>query len=776
MERRLTTILAADVVGYSRLMGADEAGTLAALKGHREELFDPKAAQYRGRTVKLMGDGALMEFVSVVDAVSFAVEVQAAMAARNEGVAEDQRIVFRIGINIGDIIVDGDDIYGDGVNVAARLEALAEPSGICVARNVFDQVKGKLDLTIEHLGEREVKNIAEPVTVYRVVLDDKAAALVTPVVQEATKPANRRWVVAAAAAVLLVATVGGMFWWQPWTPDVEPASVERMAFPLPDKPSIAVLPFTNMSGDPEQEYFTDGITEDLITDLAKIPGLFVISSNSTFTYKGKPVKVGQVAEELGVRYVLEGSVRRVQDKVRINAQLIDATTGGHLWADRYDGSLADVFALQDTVTRSIVAALSVNLTAEEKTRGFRVETASPRARDAFLRGWAHYRRNSPDDFAKALPYLKEAVDLDPEYRRAYAALAAVYWGVRSRGYESRSGYWPAVLGLSLPETLDRAKSYLEKALKDSVPLAHQVASGMLIFQGRHDEAIAEAERAIALDQNDPAGYQALVTALIYAGRPAEAADPIAKAMRLDPLQSHEYLFWLGASQFSMERYDEAAVTLARATQANPDDDRGLIFLAATYGHLERVQEAKSTVEMINNLRKRREKLVAASGIELGVDLFLIGPYSLEDVNLWPFSRSTDRDRLRTGLIKAGIPKVAPATAESPKVVMGAVTVDVEAATALFDKGVKFVDVRGNAYNLGHVPGALHLHLKKDFTEAKLTAALGKDEEVVIYCMGPKCLLSSKACARAVSWGFTKVYYFRDGFPSWKAAGYPIEVQ
>ena len=612
---------------------------------------------------------------------------------------------------------------------------------------------------------------AEPVSAYRSVLDQVS---VSSGATAATKPSDgKRWI--AVAVAVLVAIVGGAFWWQPWAPKFEPASVEHMAFPLPDKPSIVVLPFANISDDPEQEYFADGMTDDLITDLSKVSGLFVIARNSSFSYKGQQVKARQVAEELGVRYVLEGSVRRAGDQVRINAQLIDATTGGHLWAERYDGSLADVFALQDTVTQKIVAALSVSLTAEARTRGFSLETASPRARDAFLRGWAHYRRNSPDDFAKAIPYLEEAVRLDPQYIRAYAALAAVYWGSRSRGYESRSVYWPAVLGLSEPETFDRARHYLEKASSDPVPLVHRVASGMLVFQGRHDAAITEAERAIALDQNDPSGYQALATALIYAGRPAEAAGPIATAMRLDPLQSHGYLFWLGASQFGLGRYSEAATTLARATQANPDDDRGLIFLAATYGHLEREQEAKSMIQLLNDLRERRGKLISESGIELGIDVFLIGPYTLEDVNLWPFAHSTDRDRLRTGLEKVGVPEAAPVTAESPKVVTGAVTVDVETAKALFDKDVKFVDVRGNAYDLGHIPGALHLHLKKDFTEAKLVAAIDKKEEVVIYCMGPKCLLSSKACEKAVSWGFTKVHYFRDGFPGWKAAGYPIAV-
>ena len=364
-QRRLLAVLSSDVVGYSRLMGRDEAGTLSALKAHRQQIVEPKAAQYRGRTVKLMGDGALMEFGSVVDAVRFAVEFQCAMRESNAGVPEDRQILYRIGINIGDIIVDGDDIHGDGVNIAARLQGLAEPGGICVARNVYNQIKGKLDLDLEHLGEKNVKNIAEPVTVYRIVLDDKAAALVTPVAGAPARVARaRRWQ-AAAAAVVVVSALGALLWWQPWKPEFPPASIERMAQPLPDKPSIAVLPFDNLGGDSQQTYFAEGMAEDLITDLSHLSGIFVIARNSSWAYKDKPTKVQQIAEDLGVRYVLEGSVRRDGELIRINAQLIDALNGHHVWADRYDGSAAEVFALQDKVIRQIVAALAVNLTPGE---------------------------------------------------------------------------------------------------------------------------------------------------------------------------------------------------------------------------------------------------------------------------------------------------------------------------------------------------------------------------------------------------------------------------
>ncbi len=293
VERRLTTILAADVVGYSRLMGDDEAGTLAALKAHRKELINPKAAQYHGRTIKLMGDGVLMEFASVVDAVHFAVEIQCAMRERNADIGEDRQIHYRIGINIGDVIVEGDDIYGDGVNVASRLEGLAKAGGVCVSRPVYTQIKGKLDLTFDHLGQKKVKNIAEPITVFGVLLDEKATALFTPVAQEAAKQASWRWPTVSAAIIVLLA-IGGVLWWQPWASRVDVASVAKMAFPLPDKPSIAVLPFVNLSGDKGKEQFADGLTNDIITDLSRFSNLFVIASNSTFTYKGKPVKVQQV--------------------------------------------------------------------------------------------------------------------------------------------------------------------------------------------------------------------------------------------------------------------------------------------------------------------------------------------------------------------------------------------------------------------------------------------------------------------------------------------------
>ena len=431
VERSLTTILAADVVGYSRLMAVDESGTLAQLKTHRKEIFEPKTAKYRGRVVKLMGDGTLMEFGSVVDAVNFAVDVQRAMALRNADVPKDQRVSYRIGINIGDIIVEGDDIYGDGVNVAARLEALAEPGGICVSRTVFDHVKGKVEVGFEDLGAQTVKNIPEPVQTFKVMLDSPTTE---PVIVAAPRAKRTvRWPVVAGSLVFLVIVSGALLWLRPWEGRLEPASGEVIALALPDRPSIAVLPFTNMSDDPNQEYFVDGMTEDLITDLAKIESLFVIARNTVFTYKGKSVVVPDVARELGVRYVLEGSVRRVGDQVRINTQLIDGASGAHIWAERYDGSLTDIFALQDQITSAIVAQLKITLTPDEQRLQVLKGTDNPDAHDAYLRGWQFYRRYTPEDFVEAIPHLERAVKLDPDYGQAWAALASVYWITHRKG-------------------------------------------------------------------------------------------------------------------------------------------------------------------------------------------------------------------------------------------------------------------------------------------------------------------------------------------------------
>ncbi|MHC4244913.1 MAG: adenylate/guanylate cyclase domain-containing protein, partial [Planctomycetota bacterium] len=383
-KRKLTAILSADVVEYSRLMGEDEEATVRTITSYREVLTT-LIQQHNGKVLDSPGDNLLAEFVSVVDAVQCAVAVQKEIKARNDELPENRRMQFRIGINLGDVIQEEDRIYGDGVNIAARLEGLAEPGGICVSKTAFDHIESKLPYGYEYLGDQTVKNIAKPVGAYRVLMDPRVTVAGKPV-DEKPAPVKRKAILAGAVAVLVLAVAVGIWQFYVRRPTIEPASVGKMSFPLPDKPSIAVLPFVNMSGDPDQEYFSDGITEDLITDLSKISGLFVIARNSAFIYKGKAAKIGEVGRVLGVRYVLEGSVRKANGRVRITAQLVDTTTEGHLWAERYDRDLKDIFALQDEVAQKIVAALEVKLTEDEQELLVRKYTDNMEAYDYYLRG------------------------------------------------------------------------------------------------------------------------------------------------------------------------------------------------------------------------------------------------------------------------------------------------------------------------------------------------------------------------------------------------------
>ena len=629
-KRKLTAILSADVKGYSRLMSQDERGTILTLTAYKKAMTI-LIQEYKGRVVDSPGDNLLAEFGSVVDAVNCAVEIQRELAERNTELPPARQMEFRIGINLGDVVEEEDRIYGDGVNIAARIEGLADGGGVCISGTAYDQVVNKLGLEYEFLGEQEVKNIERPVRVYRVLSFPGAAA--HRVVRAKTATAKKwRKVVLAIAVILVIGAAVGAIWNLYFRPSVEPASVEKMAFPLPDRPSIAVLPFVNVGGDQEQEYFSDGMTDDLITDLSKISGLFVIARNSVFTYKGKPVKVQQVAQELGVRYVLEGSVRKVGDQVRMNAQLIDATTGYHLWAERYDGHIGDVFALQDKITGKIVSALAVQLTAGEQEQFVREETDNPAAYDAFLQGWDHYKRRMPDGYAKAVPYFEKAVALDPEYGRAYAALASTFWESWERG-------WHGSLGLSRSEARDSAKQLLKLAMDNPTPLAHQVASEMHRQQRKYDKAIAEAERAIALDPNDGSSHVAKAGALIVAGRATEAIGHVRTAMRLDPHYPAFYLYVLGVAHFGTGQFEKAAALLQRAVKRNPQNHALLIPLTAAYGHLGREQEAVAAVAQYVKLR--------GWSAPPSVQRIIAG---------WPYKDPKDRDRLADGLRKAGLPE------------------------------------------------------------------------------------------------------------------------
>ncbi len=547
VQRRLAAILAADVVGYSRLMGHDETGTLAALKAHRKELIEPNSAEYHGRIVKLTGDGTLMEFGSAVDAVLFAVDVQRAIVGRNAEVPEDRRITYRMGINIGDIIIDGDDIYGDGVNVAARLEGLADPGGICVARNVFNQVKNKVDLGFEDMGEQDIKNITEPVRAYRVLKGSEAPGAASP-------------------------------------------ATEVAALQLPDKPSIAVLAFNNMSDDPGQEYFADGIAEDVITALSRFRSLFVIARNSTFTYKGQAVDITQVARELGVRYVVEGSVRKAGNRVRITAQLVDAASGNHLWADRFDGSLDDVFDLQDQITEQIVVAVEPEIQIHERERARRKPPESLDAWELVQHGLSHYDHPNKTDLTEAIRHFGEAVALDPEFAAANAHLAMAYWMSVHFGHADDTA-----------NALAAARTSAEQAvsLDPNEPLARTILGRVHLFAGEIEMAIGEMRAAIAINPNLAWGHHSLGWVYHYgAGQPEQALPHYDTALRLSPRGFWRWLFFMvkGSALRALGRHDEAITYSRQACQFPDTGYQPYMYLVAALAEAGKTSEAQTVLE------------------------------------------------------------------------------------------------------------------------------------------------------------------------------------
>ena len=629
MERRLAAVMIADVAGYGRLSQVDEEGTRARFQADLHDIFEPRIAAHHGRLVKTMGDGLLVEFQSVVHALRCAVDVQGTKSETNAAIPTDRRLEFRIGINLGDVIVEGDDIHGDGVNIADRLQVLADKGGITLSTAAYEQVKNKLDVGFEFLGEQRVKNITEPVRVYRVSMAREGTGKTI----RKSRAAIRSWrrVAAATAALVFLTAAGAVAFWRPWKPSIEPASIANMALPLPEKPSIAVLPFLNMSSDQQQEYFADGITDDLITELSKVSGLFVIARNSTFVYQNKPVTPKQVSEDLGVRYVLEGSVQRAGDKLRINAQLVDALSGGHAWADRFDGPLTDVFALQDRVTRSIADALAVQLTPADQIALNQNETNVPAAYDAFLRGWVHFRRNTPDDFARAIRYFEEATKLDPDYGRGYAALALAYTLV----YDAQ---WTDALGISEMAARQRATRYLKDAQRYPSAFSHQVAAVIFLTQLQPNEALAELKEAIALDSGDAFSYAYLGGALTASGRPMEAISHIRTAIRLDPHYPAMFDYILGSAQYGAGDFEAAAASYATATERNPEYGYAFVGLAAAYGHLGRRQDAASAIAWYDDLAVRR------GGV----------PLTIGTAPTLGFTIPADVQRLRDGLRLAGV--------------------------------------------------------------------------------------------------------------------------
>jgi adenylate cyclase len=581
MERRLAAIMDADVVGYSRLVRSDEDGTLAALKSLLADLIGPKIAEHHGRVVKFMGDGVLAEFASVVEAVRAAAEMQQALAERNAVLPKGQRIEFRVGVNLGDVVIDGDDIHGDGVNVAARLEGLAEPGGVCVSAAVYDQVRDRLELSFEDLGEQRVKNIDRPVRVWR-------------------------WVRDAVASL---------------------PKGNQTKMPLLERPSIVVLPFNNMSRDPEQEYFSDGITEDIITDLSKASGLFVIARNSAFVYKGKAVGVPHVCRELGVKFALEGSIRKAGSRVRVTAQLIDGLSGGHLWAERYDRDLTDIFAVQDDITQQIVTALKVTLSETEKSLIVDGGTRNVDAHDVFMRGreLIYGFKKDREMFDRATAHFRRAIELDPNYAAPYAGLGMAY-------LLDHQNHWS-----DAPESsLNRAERFAGEAIAkdDQDPFAHYVAAIVAMMMKDYRRWADQADKALVLNPNYAPALSARGSLHIYTGEPAKAIPLIERAIRLDPVAGQQHLHFLGTAHFVAGDYETAAALFRDRIALNPTTDLSRAFLSSALGHLGKLDEAGEVWRELKGINPR---------------------YSpVEHIGRLPFRDPSDAEKFTVGLRKAGL--------------------------------------------------------------------------------------------------------------------------
>jgi len=677
VKRKLTAILSADVKGYSRLMGEDEKGTVRTLNAYKEVMAN-LIQQHRGRVVDAVGDNVLAEFASVVDAVECGVEIQKELKTRNGELPENRRMEFRIGVNLGDVIEEGEQIYGDGVNIAARLESLSEVGGICISGTAFDQVENKISLGYQYLGEQTVKNIAKPVRVYRVLMGPEAAGKV--IGEKKAKP-RQWWRAAISSVVVAILIIAAMVIWKLYTPPapqpevppkekitvaqpekpsatvpippapsaepapkekvtpspekvakptppppkIEVASKERMAFPLPDKPSIAVLPFVNMSGDKEQEYFSDGLTEDIITALSKTPKMFVIARNSTFSYKGKSVKVQQVSEELGVRYVLEGSFRKAGDRVRIMAQLIDALTGHHLWAERYDRDLKNIFAVQDEITKNIITAMQVKLTEGEWARVYAKGTNNL---DAYLKVmesiWIR-AQTSKENVLKAQQLAEEAIALDSNYAYAYSALALTHMAT----------VWLGITK-SPQESLKSAIELCQKAisLDDSLAIAHVILGYMLMMTRDYDKAIAQGEKAMTLEPNSADILHWHAAILFYSARVDESIPLFRQALRLNPMPPNVYYRHFGAALRHSEQYDEAIALLKKAIAREPNDLIAYIALTSAFEMAGRMEEARAAAKEILRINPR----------------FSVERYE----QTYPFKDKVAKDRIIDALRKAGL--------------------------------------------------------------------------------------------------------------------------
>jgi adenylate cyclase len=632
--RRLTAILAADVAGYSRLMGRDEEGTHERLKEHRHALVDPKIAEHHGRIVKTTGDGMLVEFASVVDAVRCAVEVQRGMIDREREVPEERRIRFRIGINLGDVIAEAEDIYGDGVNVAARLEALAEPGGICISRVVRDQIRDKLPYSFEDWGEQSVKNIARPVRVFALRPETIAELPVAgvPIAVQRRRRSVVAPIAAAVAAVLVIAVVAWWVWPATRSSSTPPASVAAATTSISQpvvapRLSIVVLPFANMSNDPEQEFFADGIAEDVITALSRYSSLFVIARNSSFTYKGRAVDVKQVGRQLGVRYVLEGSLRKAGNRIRVTAQLVEAEIGKHVWAERYDRDLADIFAVQDEITGAVTIAIAPAIAHAEQQRAMRKPPGSLDAWSAYQRGLWHLAKFSLEGNALSEKFFQRAVDLDPTFAGGYRGLAFAQWQAAASGFQTRR----------LPEAQISAEALARWAVElDGADAEARAFLGeMFLYRGDHEGALAEAERALTMMPNLADAHGVRGAALIFSGRPEEGLPAVRTCIRLDPRapEMAVRLNWVTLGLYLSRKYEPAIEAAKRGIRSHPDFPSTYRWLAAALGQIGQTVEAKEALE--------KATAVAPASFEIFVSRRV------------PWHRPEDYAHMLEGLRKAG---------------------------------------------------------------------------------------------------------------------------
>ncbi len=578
-SRKITAIVAADVVGYSRLVAKDEEGTLSAYRAHREELIDPEIERFRGRIANTAGDSLLIEFPSVVDALRCTLAIQRGMEERNAGKPVDRQIRLRIGINVGDVVAHGDDLLGDGVNIAARLEGMANPGGICISSIVYEQVRDRVEVGYIDLGRRSLKNIPTPVQVYSVALDERVTA-------RAPGTLSQRRLTGFFALALLLLAIGAGLWFSrsPAPQDNDEAS--SAVTPGSEKPSVAVLPLRNLSNDPEQSYFSDGITTDLITDLSKLSGLVVIASDSTFQFRDREAEVGSVGRELGASHILTGSVRKAGDFIRVSAQLVEVDSGNHVWADRWDRELRDVFAVQDEVTAKIIEALQVQLTEVESSNLRRTYTSSVEAYDLFLRGRREHSRFNREGNIAARDYFEKAIEKDPDFGEAYALLAWTY----ARGFLFA---WDDDLEASLRTASELAQHAVELDKSGTT----QVALGIVqLYQSEHAKAVASLEASLELNPGFADSYAMLAFILNFAGLPEKSEALIASAIRLNPHHTYMYYNVLGQGRFLMQKYDDAIESFTRAIERNPEDAQVRMWLAASYAQAGRLDAARWEVQ------------------------------------------------------------------------------------------------------------------------------------------------------------------------------------